>query len=225
MQNYDLRNLIAADCVPVVFQRYPAVADRQRRCGTRRKTPQSDFRPRFSGRAARSPLDFLHDAEFRGELPRPRQRGDTVWLKGDGEPPGTERSKGPASNSQIMFLCLHAAGLTLLPTSIIGYRAAAHATNPADVMLPCIITSFIGTVAGLVLVGIRQRINLFKATIVIAIGGVTAVIAALLVYITRLDLISKSHFTGNLSNGLLLGLIFAIFGYSLLREKQFAAKG
>ena len=47
----------------------------------------------------------------------------------------------------------------------------------------------------------------------------------MLVYITRLDLISKSHFTGNLSNGLLLGLIFAILGYSLLREKQFAAKG
>ena len=92
-------------------------------------------------------------------------------------------------------------------------------------MLPCIITSFIGTVAALVLIGIRQRINLFKATIVIAIGGITAVIAALLVYIMRLDLISKSHFTGNLSNGLLLGLIFAIFGYSLLREKQFAAQG
>ena len=58
----------------------------------------------------------------------------------------------------------------------------------------------------------------------IAIGGIVAVIGALLVYITRLDLISKGHFTGNLSNGLLLGLIFAIFGYSLLREKQFAAK-
>ena len=85
--------------------------------------------------------------------------------------------KDRASNSQIMFMCLHAAGLTLLPTSIIGYRAAAHATNPADVMLPCIITSFIGTVSALVLVGIRQRINLFKTTIVIAIGGVAAVIS------------------------------------------------
>ena len=80
--------------------------------------------------------------------------------------------KDRASNPQIMFMCLHAAGLTLLPTSIIGYRAAQHATNPADVMLPCIITSFIGTVAALVVVGIRQRINLFKAKIVIAIGGI-----------------------------------------------------
>ena len=132
--------------------------------------------------------------------------------------------KDQASNSQIMFMCLHAAGLTLLPTSIIGYRAAAHARNPADVMLPCIITSFVGTVAALVIVGIRQRINLFKARLVIAIGGIAAVIAVLLVYITRLDLIGKSYFTGNLSSAVLLGLIFAIFGYSLLREKQFAAK-
>jgi spore maturation protein SpmA/spore maturation protein SpmB len=133
--------------------------------------------------------------------------------------------KDRASNAQIMFMCLHAAGLTLIPTSIISYRAAQHSVNPADVMLPCIITSFVGTVAALVLVGIRQRINLFKGTIVIAIGGIVAVITVLLIYITRLDLISKSHFTGNLSNSVLLGLIFAILGYSLFREKQFAAKG
>src|SRR5947209_6527021 len=135
------------------------------------------------------------------------------------------KDKDRASNSQIMFLCLHAAGLTLIPTSIISYRAAQHAINPADVMLPCIITSFVGTIAALVLVGIRQRINLFSATLVIAIGGIVGVIAALLIYITRLDLINKSHFTGNLSNVLLVGLIFAIFGYSLVRESQFTAKG
>src|ERR1700750_1056798 len=135
------------------------------------------------------------------------------------------KDKDRASNPQIMFLCLHAAGLTLIPTSIISYRAAQHALNPADVMLPCIITSFIGTVAALVLVGIRQRINLFNATIVVAIGGIVGVIAGLLIYITRLDLISKAHFTGNLSNGVLLCLILVILGYSLWREKQFADKG
>jgi spore maturation protein SpmA/spore maturation protein SpmB len=131
--------------------------------------------------------------------------------------------KERASNSQIMFMCLHAAGLTLIPTSIIGYRAAQHAANPADVMLPCIITSFIGTIAALVLVGIRQRINLLNAALVGAIGGIMALIALLLVYITRLDLIGKGHFTGNLSNILLLGIIFVILGYSLLRERRFTA--
>ena len=133
--------------------------------------------------------------------------------------------KDRASDPQIMFMCLHAAGLTLIPTSIISYRAAQHAANPADVMLPCILTSFVGTIAALVLVGLRQRIRLFNATIVLAVGSIVAVITALLLYLTHLDLISKSHFTGNLSNSLLVGLIFAIFAYSLLREKQFTAKG
>lgn len=133
--------------------------------------------------------------------------------------------KERASNSQIMFMCLHAAGLTLIPTSIIGYRAAQHAANPADVMLPCIITSFIGTVAALIIVGIRQRINLLNLTLVGTVGILVAVIAGLLVYITRLDLIGKGHFTGNLSNVLLLSIIFIILGYSLLREKRFSAQG
>jgi spore maturation protein SpmA len=52
-------------------------------------------------------------------------------------------------------LCLHASGLTLIATSIIGYRAGA--ANPADVMLPCIITSFIGTIAAFLIVGIKQK--------------------------------------------------------------------
>ena len=77
----------------------------------------------------------------------------------------TEKDK--ASDAQIMFMCLHAAGLTLIPTSIIGYRAAEHASNPADVMLPCIITSFIGTLAALIIVGIKQKIN-FKSAVLLA---------------------------------------------------------
>lgn len=133
--------------------------------------------------------------------------------------------KEKASDSQIMFMCLHAAGLTLIPTSIIGYRAAQHAANPADVMLPCIITSFVGTIAALVIVGIRQRINLLNAALVGTIGAIVALIAVLLVYITHLDLIGKGHFTGNLSNILLLSIIFIILGYSLLRERRFSMAG
>jgi spore maturation protein SpmA len=133
--------------------------------------------------------------------------------------------KEKASNSQIMFMCLHAAGLTLIPTSIIGYRAAQHAANPADVMLPCIITSFIGTIAALIIVGIKQKINLLNVTLISSIGVVVGVITGLLLYITKLDLINKGHFTGNLSNVLLLGIIFVILAYSFLREKRFTDQG
>ena len=133
------------------------------------------------------------------------------------------QDKDKASNSQIMFMALHAAGLTLIPTSIIGYRAAQNAQNPADVMLPCIITSFIGTIAALVIVGIRQRINFKSASLIISIGTIIGIIAGLLFYITSLDIIGKNHFTNNLSNVILLVIIFAILLYAFMREKYFAA--
>ncbi|MCF8255885.1 MAG: spore maturation protein, partial [Bacteroidia bacterium] len=131
--------------------------------------------------------------------------------------------KDKASNSQIMFLCLHAAGLTLIPTSIIGYRAAQHASNPADIMLPTIITSFIGTLAALIFVSIKQKINLVNLVVIGLVTAVSAIIALLLVYINRLDGIAKFHFTGNLSNGVLLFIIFLVVAYSIFNEKVFKA--
>ncbi|HUR46947.1 MAG TPA: nucleoside recognition domain-containing protein [Candidatus Saccharimonadales bacterium] len=132
-------------------------------------------------------------------------------------------NKARASNSQIMFLCLHAAGLTLIPTSIIGYRAAQKASNPADIMLPCIITSFIGTIAALLFVGIRQRIRLFNWVVVGFVTVISAIIGLLLFYITRLGGLEKFHFTGNLSNGVLLLIIFLVVLYSVVNEKVFRA--
>jgi spore maturation protein SpmA len=131
------------------------------------------------------------------------------------------KEKETASNSQIMFLCLHAAGLTLIPTSIIGYRAAQNAANPADIMLPTIITSFVGTIAALVFVSIKQKINLINLVVVGFVGGITAIIALLLVYIQTLTGIAKLHFTGNLSNAVLLFIILAIVAYSIYKEKIF----
>ena len=130
-------------------------------------------------------------------------------------------TKERASNSQIMFLCLHAAGLTLIPTSIIGYRAAQNATNPADIMLPCIITSFIGTLAALIFVSIKQRINLLNGVVLGFVTGVSAIIGFLLFYVNKLSGIEKFHFTGNLSNGVLLFIILAIVAYSIWQEKIF----
>ncbi|MBL0047203.1 MAG: spore maturation protein [Bacteroidetes bacterium] len=131
-------------------------------------------------------------------------------------------NKFRASNSQIMFLCLHAAGLTLIPTSIIGYRAAQHATNPADIMLPCIITSFIGTLAALIFVSIRQKINLLNLAVIAFVTGISAVIGFLLFYINQLSGTQKMHFTGNLSNGVLLSIIFMIIVYCVISEKVFS---
>jgi spore maturation protein SpmA/spore maturation protein SpmB len=129
--------------------------------------------------------------------------------------------KERASNSQIMFLCLHAAGLTLIPTSIIGYRAAQGAANPSDIMIPTIITSFVGTLAALIFVSIKQRINLINWVILTVFSAIGGLIGLIMFYIQSLDGLSKIHFTGNLSNSVLLGIILLIVLYSIVYEKVF----
>ena len=132
--------------------------------------------------------------------------------------------KDKASDAQIMFMCLHAAGLTLIPTSIIGYRAAENASNPADVMLPCIITSFIGTIAAFLIVGIRQKINFKSASLVVALMTIIAAIVGLLFYVNGLDLIGKNFFTSNLSGLMLVAIIGFTLVFSFINEKKFVEK-
>jgi spore maturation protein SpmA/spore maturation protein SpmB len=133
------------------------------------------------------------------------------------------KDKDVASNAQIMFMCLHAAGLCLIPTSIIGYRAAQNAANPADVMLPCIITSFVGTIAALILVGIKQRISFKSAGLIVGLFTLIAAIIGLLFYVNSLDLIGKNYFTGNLSAIMLLLIIASSLLYAFTKEKKFIA--
>jgi spore maturation protein SpmA/spore maturation protein SpmB len=132
--------------------------------------------------------------------------------------------KDRASDAQIMFMCLHAAGLTLIPTSIIGYRAAENATNPADVMLPCIITSFVGTIAAFLIIGIRQRINFKSASLIVALFALIGAIVGLLFYVNSLDLIGKNAFTSNLSGLMLVGIIAFTLIFAFIHEKKFVAK-
>ncbi|WP_269686226.1 nucleoside recognition domain-containing protein [Flavobacterium lacustre] len=129
--------------------------------------------------------------------------------------------KDKASDAQIMFMCLHASGLTLIATSIIGYRAAANAANPADVMLPCIITSFIGTIAAFLIVGIKQKINFKSASLVVGLMTLIAAIVGLLLYVNHLDLIGKNYFTSNLSALILVGIIAFTLILSFVKEKKF----
>ena len=129
--------------------------------------------------------------------------------------------KEKASDAQIMFMCLHASGLTLIATSIIGYRAAANASNPADVMLPCIITSFIGTIAAFLIVGIKQKINFKSASLVAVLMALIAAIVGLLMYVNHLDLIQKNSFTANLSGLILVGIIVFTLLFSFAKEKKF----
>jgi spore maturation protein SpmA/spore maturation protein SpmB len=117
--------------------------------------------------------------------------------------------KTRASNAQLMFLCLHASGLTLIPTIIIADRVALKASHPTDIFIPCMIATFAATVAALLMVSFRQRIKVFQPVILLWILGITTVISALVYYIKTLDAKGVQMFSTSLSNGIIL-LIFLL---------------
>ena len=119
-------------------------------------------------------------------------------------------NKDVASNAQIMFLALHASGLTLIPVTIIAYRSGLGAANPTDIFIPCMIATFAATMAAMFIVSYRQKINVFDPVILGWVGGISALIALLVVYVTRLDSKSAQVCSGVLSNGIILGLFFFI---------------
>lgn len=118
--------------------------------------------------------------------------------------------KSKASNSQIMFLCLHASGLTIIPVSIIAIRASMGATSPTDIFLPCMLATFMSTLAALVLVSIKQKINLLQPKLFLFLGGISTIIAGFVYFLIQLEKTELDSFSKMLSNGLILFIFFAI---------------
>ena len=118
--------------------------------------------------------------------------------------------KDTASNSQIMFLCLHAAGLTLIPVSIIAARAAVKSANPTDIFVPCMIATFVATMAAMLIVSYKQKINILQPVVLLWVGGLSAIIALLVIYLKSLSFQGVQTFSGVLSNGLILLIFFLI---------------
>ncbi|MBS1587982.1 MAG: spore maturation protein [Bacteroidetes bacterium] len=126
--------------------------------------------------------------------------------------------KDTASNSQIMFLCLHASGLTLIPVSIIAARAALKSANPTDIFIPCMIATFVATIAAMSIVAIRQKINLFQPVILAWVGGLSAIIALMVLSLSQLDSKGVQNFSSLLSNGLILFIFFIIILGALYKK-------
>ncbi|NBT15226.1 MAG: spore maturation protein [Chitinophagia bacterium] len=122
-------------------------------------------------------------------------------------------NKDTASNAQIMFMVLHASGLTLIPISIIAIRASVNppSANPTDIFIPCMIATFAATIAALIIVSVRQKINLLQPVILGWITAISVLIGALISYLKFfLTKVEMESFSGILSNGLIL-LIFLVF--------------
>lgn len=124
-----------------------------------------------------------------------------------------------ASDSQIMFLVLHTSGLTLIPLAIIAQRAILGAADPSDIFIPCIIATYVATVTGIIVVAIKQRINIINSVVLGWIGGMTLAIASLIWYFTQylnkqeIEQISKVA-----SNLILFSIIIAFIATALWKR-------
>ena len=124
-----------------------------------------------------------------------------------------------ASNSQIMFLVLHASGLTLLPIAIIAQRAIFHSKDPTDIFIPCIIATYVATLAGLLVVAFKQKINLLDKVVLSWLVGLTCFVLLVIWYFTAyLNKAQISEFSKVFSNVTLLAIpvLFVLGG---LRKK------
>jgi spore maturation protein SpmA len=126
--------------------------------------------------------------------------------------------KDTASNAQIMFLVLNTSGLTVIPISIMVYRAQAGAVNPTDVFLPILLATYFSTVVGLIGVGIVQRINLFDPVILAYLFGLTGLIAATLLYFSGLPQDQVQGISTLVANLMLFGIISGFILMAALRR-------
>ncbi|HEK20159.1 nucleoside recognition domain-containing protein [Mucilaginibacter sp.] len=142
-----------------------------------------------------------------------------LGLKAMGSLQELNPNKETASNAQIMFLVLHTSGLQLLPVTIIAQRFILHAKDPADVLLPCIIATYVATVTGMIAVAIKQKINLFDRVILSWLGGLTMFIAALVWYFTTQLSKDQIATVSKVSSNFLLFAIPVIFILGALRKR------
>lgn len=117
--------------------------------------------------------------------------------------------KDTASNPMIMFLVLNTSGLTIIPVSILVYRAQMGAAQPTDVFIPILLATFVSTLAGIVVTSLFQRINLLNRTILLTLGGMSLVMAGVIWGFSRLDGPMMNTVGTNTANVMLFGVIMA----------------
>jgi len=126
--------------------------------------------------------------------------------------------KETATNAQIMFLVLNTSGLTLIPISIMVYRAQLGAANPADVFLPILLTTYFSTLTALVGVALVQRINLFDPVLLAWLVGTTGVIGALVYTFAGMEQERVQAISNVVANVVLYGVISAFLIMAMARK-------
>jgi spore maturation protein SpmA len=126
--------------------------------------------------------------------------------------------KETASDAQIMFLVLNASGLTIIPVTIMVYRAQLGAVNPADIFIPILIATYCSTIAGLISVALYQKINLLNKTVLAYLGSLTAIIAGTILYFSTLEQAQITQISSLVSNIILFSVIAGFIGMGIIKK-------
>lgn len=120
---------------------------------------------------------------------------------------GLNAKKDTATNPMIMFLVLNTSGLTIIPVSILVYRAQLGAAQPTDVFIPILLATFFSTLAGVVVTSLYQRINLVNRVMLLTLGGMCAFVAAVIWGFSQMDKDTMNTVSTSVANILLMTII------------------
>ncbi len=115
--------------------------------------------------------------------------------------------KDTATNPMIMFLVLNTSGLTLIPVSIMVYRAQMGAAQPTDIFIPILLATFFSTIAGIIITSLYQHINLLNRVMLLTVGGMCVVVAAIIWGFGQLDKSQMNIVSTTVANILLMTII------------------
>ena len=115
--------------------------------------------------------------------------------------------KDTASNPMIMFLVLNTSGLTLIPVSIMVYRAQMGAAQPTDIFIPILLATFFSTLVGIIVTSLFQRINLLNRTMLLTLGGACTLVAAIIWGFSQMDSEAMNRWSTTVANILLMSII------------------
>ena len=141
-----------------------------------------------------------------------------LGLKAMGQLQELNPSRDTASDDQILFMVINAASVTIVPTTILTFRAQLGAADPTDVFLPILVATFAATMAGLIATSFRQRLRLWDPVVLAYLGGMTAVVAGLVAYFAHLDQATLDKQSSLLANVLIFGMILAFLGAGLRKR-------
>ena len=123
-----------------------------------------------------------------------------------------------ATNPMIMFLVLNTSGLTLIPVSIMVYRAQMGAAQPTDIFIPILIATFFATLAGIIFTSLYQRINLLNKVMLLTLGGMIAAVCAIIWCFSQMDKETMNTVSTSVANVLLMTIIVGFIGAGIRKR-------